>query len=79
MKERLTTTGYTTDYIEIMLEVIEEQGISNTYQGKKELLSTIILQKMIARGLPKSNHLANSLATAIRLPESQKGGLGRPK
>ncbi|MBD5400711.1 hypothetical protein HDR61_03125 [bacterium] len=64
---------YTTPYLEIMHEVIDEEQISATNQGNKEALIEIIDNKMKERGLPKSKNLTNAMATLIRLPESQKG------
>jgi hypothetical protein len=66
-------SGYITPYIEIMLNVIYEQKITNDNQGKKEHLKDIIAGKMAERGLDKSDNLSNAMATLIRNPESQKG------
>lgn len=65
--------GYTTPYIEIMMETIREEKLSDENQSKKDVLTTIISAKMAQRGLNKSEKLATAMATVIRMPESQKG------
>ena len=65
--------GYTTPYIEIMLETIREEKLSAENQSKAEALTDIIANKMAKRGLNKSEKLATAMATLIRMPESQKG------
>lgn len=65
--------GYTTPYIEIMLETIREERLSAENQSKAEALTDIIANKMAKRGLNKSEKLATAMATLIRMPESQKG------
>lgn len=65
--------GYTTPYMEIMLETIREEGLSTENQSKKDVLTNIIATKMAQRGLSKSEKLATAMATLIRMPESQKG------
>ncbi|MDR1691339.1 MAG: hypothetical protein LBR35_00655 [Rickettsiales bacterium] len=65
--------SYTTPYLDIMLEVIEEEKITNENQDKKDRLVGIIKSKMKELNLDESKNLANSMATLIRNPESQGG------
>lgn len=71
---KTATDEYTTPYLEITKKVIKKAHLSDTNQGKKESLVADIKKEMELLGLPISNSLANSLATIIRKPESQKGG-----
>ena len=72
-ENKKNTDGYTTQYIDIMRQVIDEENISNDNQGKKDALTAVIAKKMECRDLPPSKNLAKSMATLIRQPESQKG------
>ncbi|MDR3208720.1 MAG: hypothetical protein LBT45_02610 [Rickettsiales bacterium] len=72
-------TKYTTPYLEMMSEVIQEQKIIATNQGKAELLQRAFLSKMGERGIRESKALAKSMATCIRLPDSQHGGAYKQK
>ncbi|MBP9999461.1 MAG: hypothetical protein KBT14_02060 [Proteobacteria bacterium] len=71
--DSLWQSGYTTPYIIIMAETISEEKINEKNQSKKEFLKKIISTKMEKYGLPKSDNLADAMATLIRLPKSQKG------
>lgn len=64
---------YSTPYMEIMVEVINELKITETNQPLKKILTDVIIQKMTEHGLRPSQSLAEYMATIIRLPESQKG------
>lgn len=64
---------YSTPYMEIMVEVINELKITDTNQPLKKILTDVIIQKMTEHGLRPSQSLAEYMATIIRLPESQKG------
>ena len=64
---------YTTPYIEIMYEVIIEEQITNENQGKVTALVEKIKEKMKARGLQVSNNIAETMATIMRQPSSQRG------
>lgn len=64
---------YSTPYMEIMAEVINEFKITNTNQPLKKILTDAIMKKMNEYGLRPSQSLAEYMATVIRLPESQKG------
>lgn len=68
-----TTNDYTTPYLEIMKCVIKQENINAKNQSKIEYLKDIIRQKMQEFGLPRSQKLCESMATIIRLPESQNG------
>lgn len=68
------SSGYTTPYLEMMLEVIRELGISRENQVKKEAVATEFAKKLIDHKLtPPSQKLADAMATLVRLPESQQG------
>lgn len=75
IKERLQHTGYTTPYLEIALEVIEEMQITNDNQLMAKNLTKIFIQKLEQQNLPTSHRIASVLTTIIRLPKSQKEGL----
>lgn len=64
---------YKSEYMLLMEEVINQEGITDKNQSKQELLKDIIEQKMKDKGLPESNKLADAMATLIRQPWSQKG------
>ena len=66
-------TGYTTPYLEIMHEVIAELGITDTNQLTTKVIKPFVAQKLEARGI-YTGRLASLMTTAIRLPESKKGG-----
>lgn len=71
-------TRYITPYMEIMVEVINEQKITVINQPQKDTLKDIILKKLADRGIwsqggKPSESVAGYMATLIRLPESQKG------
>ena len=67
------SNNYTTPYLALMFEVIQEEGISVENQSKKELLTDCFAKKMSQRGLRPSANLAKAMATLIRLPGSQNG------
>jgi hypothetical protein len=67
-------SGYTTPYLEMMLEVIREFEITKKNQGKKEAIAASFAKKLMDHKLtPTSQRLADSMATLVRLPESQQG------
>ncbi len=66
--------GYTSPYIELMQQAIVTHSLSKSNQGKVEYLKEWFLNKASA-DLPISENMAKMMATMIRLPESQKGGL----
>lgn len=68
------SSEYTTPYLEMMLEVIRELGISRENQVKKEAVVAEFAKKLIDHKLtPPSQKLADAMATLVRLPESQQG------
>lgn len=70
--------GYTTPYLEMMQEVIKELEISKENQGKKEAIAALFAKKLADHKLtPPSQKLADTMATLVRLPESQKGRANR--
>ncbi len=73
-KEPVISSGYTTPYLEMMLEVIREFEITKENQGKKEAIAASFAKKLMDHKLtPTSQRLADSMATLVRLPESQQG------
>ena len=72
-RNKKNTDEYTTSYLDIMHQVIDEENISNDNQGKKEALTAAFVTKMESCGLPPSKNLAKSMATLIRQVDSQKG------
>ncbi len=69
---------YSTPYMEIMVEVINELKITDTNQPQIKVIKELILQKLNERAIWGQNgkpsvSLASHLATAVRLLESQKG------
>jgi hypothetical protein len=64
--------SYTTPYINVMLEVIQEEKLSPENQGKAEYLATVIREKLEKLGVRASDKLSTAMATIIRLPESQE-------
>lgn len=70
----VTSSEYTTPYLDIMQEVIREMEISRDNQGKKEAIAALLAKKLADhKGTPSSQKLADAMATLVRLPESQKG------
>ncbi|MBX9621342.1 MAG: hypothetical protein K2X28_04865 [Alphaproteobacteria bacterium] len=68
------SSGYTTPYLEMMLEVIRELGISRENQVKKEAVAALFAKKLNDHKLtPPSQKLADAMATLVHLPESQQG------
>ena len=72
-QNRKHVNTYKSEYMLLMEEVINQEGITDKNQSKQELLKDIIEQKMKDKGLPESNKLADAMATLIRQPWSQKG------
>ncbi len=70
----LMSSGYTTPYLEMMLEVISELEISKENQGKKEAIAALFAKKLADhKATPQSQKLADAMATLVRMPESQQG------
>lgn len=68
------SSGYTTPYLEMMLEVIRELKITRENQGKKEAIAALFEEKLAGhKTTPLSQKLADAMATLVRLPESQQG------
>ena len=65
--------NYTTPYIELMFQAIEEHRITETNQSKKEFLTEWFLSKSTPQTQISKNK-AELMATFIRLPESGIGG-----
>ncbi len=67
------TCDYMSPYMVILFEIVAEEHITETHQGKAVALSEKIKEKMKARGLNVSQNIANAMATIIRMPSSQRG------
>ncbi len=67
------TCDYMSPYMVILFEIVAEEHITETNQGKAVALSEKIKEKMKARGLNVSQNIANAMATIIRMPSSQRG------
>lgn len=70
------TDAYETPYMKLLKQGVADNGISERYQGKKELLSEWFRGQTVD-GEPISQNLADVMATLIRLPASQRGGAKR--
>lgn len=64
---------YTSPYIELMLEAINANHLSNTDQSKKDSLKDWFI-KNAPEGIAISDKKADMMATLVRLPESGVGG-----
>jgi hypothetical protein len=72
--EPTISSGYTTPYLKMMREVINELEISRENQGKKEAIAAVFEKKLADhKATPSSQKLADAMATLVRLPESQQG------
>jgi len=69
----LEPTEYTTPYLELITQAIAENRIDDWDQSKKIVLVDWFKSQTV-EGEPLSGHLANAMATIIRLPSSQRGG-----
>jgi hypothetical protein len=67
---------YTTPYLELMQAAIAHFGITVTSQEKKDCLVDWFLKQRI-EDEPISKHLADAMATLVRLPSAQRGGAKR--
>ncbi len=72
----LSDTPYTTPYLALMQAAIREFGLTDSKQGKKELIMEWFLAQHV-EGEPISNKLADAMSTLIRLPSAQRGGAKR--
>lgn len=69
-------SGYTAPYLELMRRAIEHFEITETHQPMtKELEDWFVRQSV--NGKEVSDNLARAMATLVRLPESQRGGIRR--
>ena len=69
----LEPTEYSTPYLELITRAIAENRIDEWDQSKKIVLVDWFKSQTV-EGEPLSGHLANAMATIIRLPSSQRGG-----
>jgi len=74
IKERLDAAGYSSPYLEMMLEIIEEEKIDENYDVKSDNLKGIIKKKMEKRLLPESQKIVDAISTMLRPVKAQKGG-----
>ncbi len=72
-QNRKQVNTYKSEYMLLMEEVVNQEGITDKNQSKQDILKDIIAQKMKEKELPESNKLADAMATLIRQPWSQKG------
>lgn len=72
-------TDYSTPYIDIIFELIAEQDITESNQGKALTLAMAANEKLKEKGLPQSDNISRAIATIVRLPKSQNGGAHRQK
>lgn len=64
---------YQSEYMQMMIDVIKSEGITETNPLKTEVLTQIFAEKMAQAGLPKSDKLASAMATLIRPAKAQGG------
>ena len=64
---------YTTPYLRLMLQAIDDFRIGAGGQPKKDVLVEWFRERHVG-GLRVSSNMANYLATFIRPPETQRGG-----
>ena len=69
-------SSYRTPYLDLLERAIIEWNISHENQPKKDNLVDWFRAQSVD-GEPLSENLANSLATLVRLPSSQRGGARR--
>ena len=74
-----TLREYTTPYLDIIDELISEKFYKNPKLLVKKQLSFIISEKMKEKGVPKSNNIAEVMATILRPVELQRGGTHSPR
>lgn len=72
-KTKTTDNSYHSPYIDLMLQAITENKITNKSQGKKETLKQWFRDNALSE-LKISDKKADMMATLIRLPESGVGG-----
>lgn len=71
--------NYTTPYLDIINEIIQEQKISYENQILKKELEYEIKKKAENKNFHVSERIVNVMATILRLPEMQKGGVKKTK
>ena len=64
---------YKSEYMLLMEDVINQEGITDKNQSKHDILTDIFKQKLKAKGIRESNNLASAMATLIRQPWAQAG------
>lgn len=64
---------YQSEYMQIMIDVIQSEGITENNPSKIDALTHIFAEKMAQVGLPKSDKLASAMATLIRPAKAQGG------
>lgn len=64
---------YQSEYMQMMIDVIKSEGITETNPLKTEVLTQIFAKKMAQAGLPKSDKLASAMATLVRPAKAQGG------
>jgi hypothetical protein len=71
----LTNDIYLSPYMRLMVDVVKQFGIADDDQSKIELVQEYIDKQWPIRGLPESKKLRTSMATMVRDPAAQSGGL----
>ena len=72
-----TADAYTTPYLDLLSGAIAMWEITPANQPKKDALADWFRSQQVD-GEPISENLANAMATLVRLPSAQRGGLRRP-
>lgn len=70
---------YLSPYIRLMIDVVRKYEITDKNHSKIDVLVKFILDEFPKRGLPVSDKLATSMATLVRSPAAQSGGLRKIK
>ena len=71
--------SYLSPYMELMFDVIREFGIDAEHHSKIDPINDFIEREWLVRGFPDSKKLRESMATMVRDPRAQSGGLNKTK
>lgn len=64
---------YQSEYMQIMIDVIKTEGITESNPFKTEVLTKIFADRIAQAGLPKSDKLSSAMATLVRPAKAQGG------
>ena len=70
---RRESNGYTTPYIDLMMNIISQGFVGFENQVKKESLEKTIIEESAKVNLNLSDREVSMMATFLRLPEAKKG------